>query len=88
MPRLDFFAGQQPPPPRPITADDVLRRAASPQCRFVVLVVRRGDTGDRRRTDVDDSALSALGLEPMLPPAILSAADERSLRLFARTRTR
>ncbi|MGE3173928.1 MAG: glycosyltransferase family 39 protein [Planctomycetota bacterium] len=81
MPRLDFYAGQQPPPPRPILPAWVLERAADPACRFVVLVAGR--------TDVEDSDLRRLGLEPRTPPPLLSAAAEhRGIRLFARVRTR
>jgi hypothetical protein len=81
MPRLDYFAGQEPPPPRPILPATVLARAAEPGCRFVVLV--------QGRTDIDDAALAKLGLEPLPPPPILSEpAGRRGIRLFVRPRTR
>ncbi len=81
MPRLDYFAGQKPPPPRPILPAEVRQRAGQPGCRFVVLV-----TG---RTELDDAALHELGLEPMTAPALLSAdVERRGLRLFAKSRAR
>ena len=77
MPRLDFYAGLQPPPPERVTIADILTRAHRPECRFVVL--KRG------RTPLDSADLAILGLEPRELPVLLSghpgAAD---IQLFAR----
>lgn len=77
MPGLMFFAGQQPPPPAPITLADILSRARRADCRFVVLKMGR--------TALDSGDLAILGLEQEELPALLSvhvgAAD---LQLYAR----
>jgi hypothetical protein len=74
MPRLDWFAGQQPPPPRVIRPADLLAQASDPQCRFVALVERRDADGTiRRRTEFADGELLGLGFTrvagaPGMPP--------------------
>jgi hypothetical protein len=92
MPRLDYFAGQKPPPPRPILAADVLARAADPACRYVVLVERQPESSDapaRRRTEVDLARLRELGLEPLSPGSLPSAPSPTSdVLIFERPRTR
>ncbi|GAB4136427.1 MAG: hypothetical protein Fur0037_00950 [Planctomycetota bacterium] len=65
MPRLVFFAGRKPPPPRPIGPAEILMEALDPNCRFVVL--RKG------RTPLDSEDLAILGLEPREVPALLSS---------------
>jgi hypothetical protein len=81
MPRLCFYAGCRPPPPRPLSKEELLRAAGERNCRFASFV-----TG---RTPVDSADLRALGLEPMEVPALLSAAagSDRVL-LFERPRKR
>jgi hypothetical protein len=92
MPRLDYFAGQKPPPPRPILPADLLARAADPACRYVVLVERQPESGDapaRRRTDLDLARLRELGLEPLSPGSLPSAPSPTSdVLIFERPRTR
>lgn len=95
MPRLDYFAGQQPPPPRPILPADIMVRAADPACRFVVVVGELPDLGGhgeaarRARTAVDPARLRELGLEPVLPPGLLSGlVAQRGLLIFAKPRPR
>lgn len=80
MPRLDYFAGQQPPPPRPILPSEILRRARDPQCRFAALVVGR--------TELTEADLREAGLEPAARSPLLSATAARRIRLFERPRTR
>jgi len=92
MPRLDYFAGQKPPPPRPILPEDLLARAADPACRYVVLVERQPESGDapaRRRTAVDLARLRQLGLEPLSAGSLPSAPSPTSdVLIFERPRTR
>jgi hypothetical protein len=77
MPRLVYFAGRRPPPPRRLPAGEILALARDPHCRFVVLVAGR--------TDVADADLAALGLEPAAPPEPLAGPSrERGIRLFTR----
>jgi hypothetical protein len=92
MPRLDYFAGQKPPPPRPILPEDLLARAADPACRYVVLVERQPESGagpPRRRTAVDLARLRQLGLEPLSAGSLPSAPSPTSdVLIFERPRTR
>ncbi|MCB9886397.1 MAG: glycosyltransferase family 39 protein [Planctomycetes bacterium] len=79
MPRLEFFAGQRPPPPAPIPAAAILEIARQPRCRFVAL--KRG------RTDVDPQSLAALGLAPVpLPAAVAAHPAAADVLLFGRAR--
>ncbi len=79
MPRLEFFAGQRPPPPAPIPASVILQLAQRPECRFVAL--KRG------RTDIDARALAAFGLRPRaLPTAVAGHPSAADIVLFARDR--
>lgn len=81
MPRLCYFAGQRPPPPRPILPAEIVAAAGSPSCRYVALV--------EGRTAVDPDRLRDMGLEPTEPPGLLSeAVGRRGIRLFVRTRPR
>lgn len=74
MPRLDWYAGQRPPPPRILLPQDILTLAAAAPCRFVALVERRAADGSpRRRTALEDAALVALGFV-RVPGAALPAA--------------
>ena len=43
MPRVWYFAGRRPPPPREITPAVLLHDASSPACRFVALRLRRSN---------------------------------------------
>ncbi|MCR9247561.1 MAG: hypothetical protein NXI31_21230 [bacterium] len=64
MPRLLYFAGLRPPPPRRIDAAELLAQATAETCRFVVQ--KRG------RTAVDRAELTALGYREALLPASLA----------------
>lgn len=64
MPRLVFFAGLRPPPPRRIEPADLLAAAALPDCGFVVL--KRG------RTALPPGALAELGYRERPLPAELA----------------
>lgn len=80
MPRLVWFAGRRPPPPRRIGAEELLRAAADPRCGAVVWVAER-------TPGVDPAALAKVGLEPLLLPALLSqAAGRRGILVHARKR--
>ena len=75
MPRVWYFAGRRPPPPRQITPEVLLRDAGEPACRFVAL--RRGRS-DRALDELARAGFIALEL-----PAELRAvpgADEVVLR--------
>ncbi len=77
MPRLVWFAGRRPPPPRPIAPSEILAAAAAPRARFVAVV--------EGRTGLDPEDLLRLGLEPMELPALLSAsAGRRGVRVYAK----
>lgn len=77
MPRLEFFAGQRPGPPRPITPGEVLARCRDPRTRFAVIVAAR--------TDVLDVDLRALGFAPLSLPSRLSMlAEQRGLLVYHR----
>lgn len=81
MPRLSWFAGLQPPPPRPIPRAAILAAAAAPECRFVALVAGR--------SDVAAADLRALGFEQMeLPPSLSDSAGQQRIRLYHRPRNR
>jgi hypothetical protein len=78
MPRFCYFAGQRPPPPRPILAEDLLVQASEPACRFVALV--------RDRTPgVKPEFLGKLGLEEMELPVLLCGPADQRILLFVRT---
>lgn len=79
MPRLWYFAGRRPPPPREITADELIGWAREPSCRYVAL--RRG------RNDDALPGLAAAGFVEIALPRELTAdptADE--VWLFGRAR--
>ncbi len=77
MPRLEYFAGLQPGPPRTITRDELLRAAALPEARFAVIVARRS-----RIAAID---LENLGLRVVsLPESISTLVRERDLLVYER----
>lgn len=79
MPRLQFFAGRQPPPPEVIPATLILEVARQPGCRFVVL--KRG------RTELDRSELLRLGLQRLsLPSALRDHPAAADIEVFVRPR--
>ncbi|MBX3464792.1 MAG: hypothetical protein KF830_16610 [Planctomycetes bacterium] len=79
MPRVVYFAGRAPPPPRPILAADLQAWAAAPGCRFVAL--RTG------RTDEVVPRLRALGYDALaLPPHLQADPAAASVQLWARPR--
>jgi hypothetical protein len=78
MPRVIYFAGRRPPPPRHFDAAQQLAMAAAANVRFVVL-----SQNSQRRTY---AAVSA-GLEPRfarleLPEALQELASERGIAVF------
>ena len=78
MPRLEFFAGQRPGPPRPIARGEVLARCQDARTRFAVIVAAR--------TDVLDVDLRALGFAPLSLPSRLSMlAEQRGLLVYHRS---
>ena len=80
MPRLAFFAGRKPPPPRPFTPTDLKNALADPHCTHLAMVKGRGGV------DVDVPSLAAAGFEPMILPSRLAAvAQDRGILVFSRT---
>lgn len=75
MPRLDFFAGVEPGPPRPILAAELEAAAATGDARFIVWV--------EGRMRVDPAVLRAVGLDEVALPDELRSEDRR-IRVFAR----
>ncbi len=77
MPRLEFFAGQRPGPPRPIAPAEVLARCRDARTRFAVVVAAR--------TEVSERDLEALGFSPLsLPSRLSTLARERGLLVYHR----
>lgn len=77
MPRLEYFAGQRPGPPRPIARVELLHAAAQPTTRFVVVVAPR--------SDIAASDLEQLGLRRLsLPEPLSTMARERALLVYER----
>ncbi|MSR39577.1 MAG: hypothetical protein EXS02_12170 [Planctomycetes bacterium] len=77
MPTLEWYAGQKPPPPKPILAADILVRAKEPRCRFVLWVVGR--------TDLDPSILSKLGYRKAeLPESLQELLAARPILVLTR----
>jgi len=77
MPRLLFFAGLPPPPPRRIGAADLLERARDPRCHFVAL--KRG------RTALAPAVLEDLGYAARaLPTSLAQHPDHDRIMLFYR----
>ncbi len=75
MPRLDFFAGVEPGPPRPILAAELEAAAARGDARFVAWV--------EGRTRVDPAVLRAAGWDEVALPDELRSEDRR-IRVFGR----
>ncbi|MEO6593624.1 MAG: hypothetical protein ABIP94_02600 [Planctomycetota bacterium] len=80
MPRLWFFAGQKPPPPREIASPELHGWAAAPECVYVAL--RRG------RNDAFLGELDGLGFAPMLLPEELRSRSGANDVLLWRRRPR
>lgn len=77
MPRLVYFAGLPPPPPRRIEPDDLLRLAADPACRYVAL--KRG------RTAITETELDALGFRVIdLPEPAVDHPSRTEILLLSR----
>lgn len=77
MPRLEYYAGLQPGPPRPITRDELLRSAADPRARFVVVVAQRSQLDAHDWTSRGWRAVS-------LPQVISMLAHARGLLVYER----
>lgn len=78
MPRLAYFAGLAPIPPRRIHRAEILAQAERPNTQFVAVVVPR--------TGVVAEDLRPLGFEPLeLPRDLASAADARHILMWVRT---
>lgn len=83
MPRLAFFAGRKPPPPRAFTTADLDAALADPLCTTLVIVRGRGGI------DVSPDSLAARGFESMiLPSGLAAAAEARGVLVFSRTTPR
>lgn len=81
MPRVWFFAGRRPPPPREILAADLVRWAEEPGCRFVALRVGR--------TEGAGPGLTTAGFViAELPPALHRVSGAASVQLWQRPLTR
>lgn len=77
MPRLVYFLGLPPIPPRAIPRDELLAACRDPRTRYAIVVAAR--------SGVTAADLSALGFSPLaLPPALHAAAGARGLLVFAR----
>ena len=77
MCRVEFFAGQQPGPPRPMQVAEILQLAADPRCRMALLA------GEGPGIEPED--LAALGYRPhALPPGLAERAAERRIAAFER----
>lgn len=80
LPRVVWFAGQPPPPPRHFDTDRLVAAARAPGVRFVVL-----STGSRRVSSRAAAAVLAVDCEPFeLPPALRAACDARSILVLER----
>ena len=79
MPRLMFYSGRAPLPPRPIPGSEVLLRAQDPSVRFVVFVPAR--------VEVNIAEFDRLGFRPAQLPAELRAlVDARGALVLQRRR--
>lgn len=79
MPRLAYFAGQPPPPPRPISRADLLGWATEPGARVACVLPAR--------SDVTAADFAALGFVPVALPAPLAAlAADRGMLVLERPR--
>ncbi|HLU39086.1 MAG TPA: hypothetical protein VK081_06850 [Planctomycetota bacterium] len=77
MPRLEYFAGQRPGPPRVITRDELLAAAAAPNAPFAVVVAGR--------SGIDAEDLARLGFRPVsLPDELSTLARTRGLLVYER----
>lgn len=80
LPRVVWFAGQPPPPPRHFAADRLLAFARAPGVRCVVL-----STGSRRDSAREAAAALAAECEPfVLPPPLADACAVRGIRVLWR----
>ncbi len=78
MPRLAYFAGQKPGPPRPIPRDEILRQAEAPTTHVVAVV--------EPRTHVSIEDLRSLGFAPMeLPDRLRQLVTDRGMLVAIRT---
>ena len=79
MPRLEYFAGQQPGPPRAVRADEVLAACTDPATRYVVFVAPR--------TPIDPAELARRGFTPAVIEGDLGLElSARNIRIFERKR--
>jgi hypothetical protein len=79
MPRLEYFAGQKPGPPRPISAREILAAARAPETRFVAIVAKR--------TPIDEAELRLLGYAPLtLDPRLEQLTLDAEVRSYERRR--
>jgi hypothetical protein len=77
MPRLSFYAGLRPGPPRAPGRDELLAAAAATPTRFVAVVAAR--------SRISEGDLRELGLAPIvLPDRLSTLAAERGVLVFAR----
>lgn len=79
MPRLAYFAGVEPGPPRRITREDILEACKSSATRYAVVVASR--------TAVTEDDLRSAGFEPEDVPTWLRAKiAEREMLIYRRSR--
>jgi len=77
MPRVAYYAGLEPPPPRRLRAGEVETAVADPRVRWIAVV--------RGRTAVDATALDLRGFEPFAVPAGLrDLLEARSAEIWHR----
>ena len=70
MPRLAYFAGAKPPPPRRITPEEILEACKSVDTRYAVVV--------RERTPVDPFELQESGFVSLeLPPRLVQLVRDQ-----------
>ncbi|MEM7199266.1 MAG: hypothetical protein AAF628_03310 [Planctomycetota bacterium] len=78
MPRLEFFAGQRPGPPRFTRATELWRGCKSPTARYAITV--------QPRTGMTDAGFRAIGFEPVvLPRGLADQASERGIVVYRRS---
>ena len=76
MPRLEYFAGLEPSPPRRIRPDDLLEACKSARTRYAVFVAPR--------TAVHSEELGASYAEALLPEPLAAEVRARSILVFER----
>lgn len=77
MPRLAYFAGIEPGPPRPIPREELLEQARDPATRFIAVIPAR--------SNVTAADFAAIGFDAVeLPGSLRELADERGIVVMKR----